>query len=223
MSALPTKKALQAFLYTREGLVIDVVPKQFPPTIDPINGINYRIGDLVSRQTPPPASTGGSGGFFQGTESVVTEVDLHDPTYADIDALDLFGVLSGNEPPNKFLVQDVDGDLDIEDFGLETDFNTFAGSLRRVACLVDGDIHLVRLWDVVSDQAASVAVADVGKAVYVSKTDGGSGHTGKAGRGTIDDQSGVAGIVKLGTVHAIPQIGLPYAYVELNPTLYKKS
>jgi hypothetical protein len=171
---------------------------------------------FVSYRFPPVAykegfwqnyATGGSG------EALVAEVDLHDPTYSNLAALNPAGIITYSFPENRPNLGDQYGDLVLDDYDLGRLITTIGGPLARTSCLIGGQpLVLARFWNTTGNAAAVLGVADVGKTVYVSKTDG--SHTGKAGYLTISDQSGVSGIVKIGELAMLPVVGSEWGYIQ---------
>lgn len=212
-SPYPQKKALPVFEYTKEGFtIIDAVPYQASYTKI------FRAGMIVSWRPATVQKTSYHDKYGTGGQGValVKEVDLHDPTYADAAALKLAGINTYDFPENRPNLGDQYGDLVVEDRDLGPLIDTIAGSMVRTAIAIGGSGSILcRMWDAVDSNnvAAQLAITDVGKTVYVSKT--ATGFIGKAGYGTVSDQSGTTGIVKIGTVLSIPIIGGEWAYIQL--------
>jgi hypothetical protein len=210
---IPQKKASNVFPYTREGFnLVDVVPHEASYTKI------FRAGMLVSfRETAAIAqgywqknTTGGLG------EALIKNVDLHDPTYANLAALKLAGIIAYDFPENLPALGDTYGDLDVENRDLGPYINTIAGPMARTSCVIGGQ-GLIKMyfWNATDsvNAAAQLAAADIRKPVYVSKTS--AGFIGKPGHATVTDQSGVEGIVQIGTLMEIPVVGGNIGYVLL--------
>lgn len=217
MSApVPQKKALTVFPYTREGFsIVDVVPYQASYTKI------FRAGMLVSYVLPPTAQVSGywqnyaTGG--QG-EALNKTVDFCAIDYTDLAALAFAGIIAHSFPENRPALGDQYGDLDLEDRDLAPYIDTIAGAMQRTSCAIGGTgMMLCRFWDSTGGTGtdAALVVGDVGKIVYVSKTDGGS-FTGKAGYATVADQSGTSGIVRIGTLVEIPVLGGEWGYIKFD-------
>lgn len=203
---LPTKKTFSAFLYTKDVVNIDVVPGTKTAT--------YEIGDIISFGAT--AYETGTGGYYQGTEYNVVVGEKHDPTYTNADTLKFLGVMVEQYPPNFFLYQDQDGQLDLSDYTASP--STFAGSLERMTVCVMPNIVLVDFWDsTAGGQAVEALVAtDIGATVYASQTAG--ADIGKAGKASLARSNpNASGNVAIGRLLAIPKSGGRYGYVLLDP------
>jgi hypothetical protein len=210
-SPVPQKQSFPVFPYTKGNTsIIDVVPTDASYTKI------YRAGMLVSSVLPPGVhktsyfdnhATGGQGAIRDKT------VDFTSPSYTGLADLNYAGIITHDFPENRPKLGDEYGDLALEDRDLAPHINTIAGSMVRVAMALPGspDLILVRLWDGTGNQAEAIAAADIGKDVYVSRTV--SSFTGKAGYGTIDDLSGDAGSVKIGTLLESPLVGSEWGYM----------
>jgi len=201
--ALPTEKSIPVFAFTRHGQTI-------PLAVETTNSNDFIVGDLVRYVDTKNKTTG----YFQN-ESLILTVEHTPVDYTDAADLKYMGVVTQNEPINHTLFQDVKGDLELDDRSMNLD--TLAGPQKNLSVLISHDVIAVKFWDVVNDQLASLDDTDVWSDVYVSKTDGGSGHTGKAGYATVDDQSGVSGIVVIGKLLGVPINDSFWGYVLHNP------
>ena len=205
---LPQKKSLPIFLYASDGLlVIDVQPDSSISTSTAIEA-----AEIISLS----GSVLQTGSYWHPSSGQVTVVTgkPHDPTYTDAASLALLGISVGRDPINHWYLQDQAGDLTVEDRTVYAD--TFAGNLRRFPVLVGEGIVLVKFWNTVANQAATLAATDVGKTAYASITDGTAGTTGKSGYATID--TGAAAKVPIGTIVAVPIVGDQYAYIKFEPS-----
>lgn len=214
---LPTKKALPVFLYTKDVKLIDVVPADKNAT--------YEVGDLISFDST--AFEIGTGGYYQGTEITVVVGEKTDPAYTDVEDVAFLGVMAEQYPPNFFLYQDVDGQLDLTDFSVTP--VTFAGSLERMTVLVMPNIVLMDFWNANSDVLAALISTDIGASVYISQTV--STDTGKAGKASLArDQTDAfaAGdgtgqnMVSVGRLIGIPISGGRYGYVLFEPSFARR-
>ncbi len=217
---LPTKKSLPAFLYTKDVVNIDVVPGT--------KSAVYEIGDLI--KFAATAFETGTGGYYQGTEISVIVGEKTDPAYTDVSDVAFLGVMVEQYPPNFFLYQDQDGDLDLSDYTNSP--VSFAGSLERMTVCVQPNILLMDFWDAnFADpgQLAALVATDIGAAVYVSQTV--STDTGKAGKAALArDQTDAfaAGdgtgqdMVQVGRLVAIPISGGRYGYVMYEPSFARR-
>lgn len=214
---LPTKKALPVFLYTKDVVNIDVVPADKTAT--------YEVGDLISFDAT--AYETGTGGYYQGTEINVVIGEKTAPAYTDISDVAFLGVMTEQYPPNHFLYQDVDGQLDLTNYTNSP--VTFAGSLERMTVCVQPNIILVDFWDANDDQLPVLVATDIGASVYISQTV--TTDTGKAGKASLaryqtdayaaGDGSG-QNMVSIGKLLAIPISGGRYGYVLFDPSLARR-
>lgn len=214
---LPTKKALPVFLYTKDVKLIDVVPAT--------SGITYEVGDLISFDST--AYETGTGGYYQGTEINVIVGEKTDPAYTNNADVAFLGVMAEQYPPNFFLYQDVDGQLDLNDYTIAP--QSFAGSLERMTVLVMPNIVLMDFWDCnTSDPGttAELVASDIGAQVFISQTV--SSDTGKAGKASIaryQTDAYAAGdgtgqnMAQVGRLIAIPISSGKYGYVLFEPSL----
>ena len=201
---LPTKKALPVFLYTKDVVNIDVVPATKSAT--------YEVGDIISFASEET----GTGGYYQGTEINVVVGEKHSPGYTDADTLAFLGVMAEQYPPNFFLYQDQDGQLDLSDYTASP--ISFAGSLERMTVCVMPNIILMDFWDSLSGGQADEALiaSDIGATVLASKDGGGDlGLEGKASLLRSNDQATTP--IAVGRLLAIPISGGQYGYVLLDP------
>lgn len=212
---LPTKKALPVFLYTKDVKLIDVVPA---------SSGTYEVGDLIKFDST--AYETGTGGYYQGTEINVIVGEKTDPAYTNVENAAFLGVMAEQYPPNFFLYQDVDGQLDLTDYTISP--TSFAGSLERMTVCVMPNIILMDFWDCNTTDPGTTAElvgSDIGAAVYISQTV--STDTGKAGKASIaryQTDAYAAGdgtgqnMVQVGTLAAIPISGGKYGYVLYEPS-----
>lgn len=217
---LPTKKALPVFLYTKEVKLIDVVPATPSAT--------YEVGDLIKFDST--AYETGTGGYYQGTEINVVVGEKTDPAYTNVEDAAFLGVMAEQYPPNFFLYQDVDGQLDISDYTIAP--TSFAGSLERMTVLVMPNIVLMDFWDCNTSSPGAIAAlvgSDIGVAVFISQTV--SSDTGKAGKASIaryQTDAYAAGdgtgqnMVQVGRLIGIPISGGQYGYVLFEPSSARK-
>ncbi len=215
---LPTKKALPVFLYTKDVVNIDVVPGT--------KSITYEVGDLISF-----ASTAfeiGTGGYYQGTEINVVVGEKTDPAYTNVTDIAFLGVMAEQYPPNFFLFQDQDQELDLANFTVTP--VSFAGSLERMTVCIESNIILMDFWNANTNVIAALISTDIGAAVYVSQTV--STDTGKAGKAALgrDQTDAIAAgdgsgqnMVQVGRLLAIPVSGGRYGYVLFDPSLARRS
>ena len=216
---LPTKKALPVFLYTKDVKLIDVVPATTTA------GFTYEVGDLLSFAST--AYETGTGGYYQGTEVNVVVGEKTDPAYTNNADVAFLGVMAEQYPPNFFLYQDVDGQLDLANYTASP--TTFAGSLERMTVCILPNIILMDFWDcnTASPGALAALVAtDIGATVFVSQTV--STDTGKAGKASIaryQTDAYAAGdgtgqnMCQVGRLIGIPISGGRYGYVLFEPSL----
>ena len=217
---LPTKKSLPVFLYTKDVVNIDVVPGTKSAT--------YEVGDLISFDST--AYETGTGGYYQGTEINVVVGEKTSPAYTNVENAAFLGVMTEQYPPNFFLYQDVDGQLDLANYTASP--VSFAGSLERMTVCVQQNIILMDFWDCnTTDPGTTAALVgtDIGAAVYISQTV--STDTGKAGKASIaryqtdayaaGDGSG-QNMVQVGKLLAIPISGGRYGYVLFDPSLARR-
>lgn len=203
---LPTKKALPVFLYTKDVVNIDVVPNN--------TSTSFGVGELIAFDS----AVTGTGGYYQGTEINVIKGKKHDPTYTDAADLDFLGVMAEKYPPNFFLYQDVDGDLDVSDYSTAVvSGGSFAGDLERMTVCVMPNIILVDFWDAANNQAESLVASDVFATVYASQTAG--ADTGAAGKASLErsNNDGATSKVAIGRLLGIPISGGRYGYVLIDP------
>lgn len=204
---LPTKKALPVFLYTKDVKLIDVVPETKTAT--------YEIGDLISYSSVEI----GTGGYYQGTEISVVAGEKTAPGYTGKADLKFLGVMAEQYPPNFFLYQDVDGQLDLADYTASP--VSFAGSLERMTVCVMPNIVLVDFWnsEQVGDSGQVIEVlisSDIWADVFVSQTAG--TDIGKAGKASLARSNpNSSGEVAIGKLLGIPISGGRYGYVMLDP------
>jgi hypothetical protein len=214
---LPTKKALPVFLYTKDVVNIDVVPATKTAT--------YEVGDLISFDST--AYETGTGGYYQGTEINVIVGEKTDPAYTNVTDAAFLGIMAEQYPPNFFLYQDQDSQLDLTDYTSAP--VTFAGSLERMTVCVQPNIILVDFWDANDNQLPALVATDIGAAVFISQTV--STDTGKAGKASLaryqtdayaaGDGSG-QNMVQIGKLIAIPVSGGRYGYVMFDPSLARR-
>lgn len=203
------------FPYTREGwTIVDVVP--FEASYSKI----FRAGMLVSYVLPPTAqktsyfdnyATNGQG------VALVKTVDLTDPAYTTLATLAFAGIITHSFPENRPALGDQYGDLELEDRDLAPLITTIAGPMARTSmALAPGGLILCPMWNPLSGGSVeALAVGDIGKPVYVSRTDGGSSRTGAAGYGSTNDHSALTGTVRVGVLIEIPVIGGAWGYIQL--------
>ncbi len=209
---LPTKKSLPVFLYTKDVVNIDVVPGTKSAT--------YEVGDLISFDAT--AYETGTGGYYQGTEVNVVVGEKTSPAYTDASDIAFLGVMTEQYPPNFFLYQDVDGQLDLSDYTASP--VSFAGSLERMTVCVQQNIILMDFWNANTadpGELAALIATDIGAEVFVSQTV--STDTGKAGKAALardqTDAAAAGNMVKVGRLLAIPISGGRYGYVLYDPSI----
>jgi len=208
---LPTKKAFPVFLYTKDVVNIDVVPANTSKT--------YEVGDLIKFHST--AYETGTGGYYQGTEISVLVGEKTDPAYTDATDVAFLGVMAEQYPPNFFLYQDVDGQLDLTDYTIAP--TSFAGSLERMTVCVMPNIILMDFWNANTTspgELGALVATDIGAIVYVSQTV--STDTGKAGKAALGrdqtDALAAGNMVKVGRLVGIPVSGGRYGYVMYDPS-----
>lgn len=211
---LPTKKALPVFLYTKDVKLIDVVPATTTA------GYKYEVGDLISFAST--AYETGTGGYYQGTEVTVVVGEKTDPAYTDVTDVAFLGVMAEQYPPNFFLYQDVDGQLDLSNYTITP--TTFAGSLERMTVLVMPNIVLMDFWNANTaspGELGALVATDIGAPVFISQTV--TTDTGKAGKAALGrdqtDALAAGNIVQVGRLIGIPISGGRYGYVLFDPSL----